>query len=155
MHSITFNSEYPEDQQDYKMTVTGEGDFGWSYPGDYLETPEEKMNYALIAYSCICGGEEECHDVLYEIKRVFQNHGVDVNFLEDDYGKPQAIKFYVDEWDTDGVPSAHTDGYIDHQSQPHESDDCERLAKMFRDNPDELYEFVFGDSSIMIDNDNH
>lgn len=155
MHSISFNSDYPEDQNGYKLEVTGEGDFGWYIEDDYVEDPEGKMNYALIAYACICGGEDECNDVLSEIKRVFKNHGVEVNFAEDDEGKQHAIWFEVDRWDDSGIPTAHTDGYIDHQSQPHESDNCERLAKMFRDDPEELYGFVFGDARIKIDNDNH
>ena len=50
MHSISFNSDYPEDQNGYKLEVTGEGDCGWSIEDDYVDDPEGKMNYALIAY---------------------------------------------------------------------------------------------------------
>jgi hypothetical protein len=151
-HSITFSTGYPDDQKDYQLLVTGDGDFGWGY--DKLETPAEKMNYATIAYACICASEDECEQVLSEIKRVFALHGVTVSFSENDAGEQQAIWFEVDDWDKSGIATAHTSGYIDHQSQPHESDNCERLAKMFRDDPDELYSFVFGDAYIIIDNDN-
>ncbi len=152
-HSITFSSQFPGNQTDGKLLVTGDGDFGWGY--EELATPTEKMNYALIAYAYICSGEEECEQVLSEIKRVFATYGVEVIFEGEYDGKQQVIRFEVDDWDVDGVPSAHTNGYIDHQSTPNESDDCERLAKMFRDDPDELYGFVYGDASIIIDNDNN
>jgi hypothetical protein len=102
----------------------------------------------------ICTGEDECKDVLAEIKRVFALHGVTVDFDENDEGNPTAIWSEVDSWNKEAGLTAHTDGYIDHQSGPDESDDCERLAKMFRDDPDELYGFVFGDAYIVIDNDN-
>lgn len=43
-------------------------------------------------------------------------------------------------------------GYIDHQSCPIESKECETLAKM---KPQEVFEWVFGDGYIVTDNDNH
>ena len=156
-HTITFSESYPEDQKDVNLHINGWGDFGWGCDdgSDRVNTPEGKMNYALIAYSMICTGEDECKDVLAEIKRVFALHGVNVDFGEDDEGNPTAIWFEVDSWNKEAGPTAHTDGYIDHQSGPAERHDCERLAKMFRDDPDELYGFVFGDAYIIIDNDNH
>mgnify|MGYP007013910295 CR=1 FL=1 len=87
-HSITFSSQFPGNQTDGKLLVTGDGDFGWGY--EELATPTEKMNYALIAYAYICSGEEECEQVLSEIKRGFATYGVEVIFEGEYYGKQQA-----------------------------------------------------------------
>ena len=43
-------------------------------------------------------------------------------------------------------------GYIDHQSGPLEDPACKKLAMM---KPEEVFEWVFGDSYIETDNDNH
>lgn len=151
-HSITFAEDRAEDQTDFKLDVTGEGDFGWEIVK--YDDPTSKMNYALIAYHYICKDEDECKSVFSEIKDVFRQHGVIVDFHEDDEYQRAAIRFDTD-GDEDAEVSASTIGYIDHQSAPGSSDDCEFLAKMFRDSPEELYHFVFGKSYIETDNDNH
>ena len=150
-HSITFAEDSAPDQTDCVLNVTGEGDFGWEV--ERYDSPIDKINYALIAYHYICADEDECKSVFRDIKEAFARRGVTVDFNEDyDYQKP-AIRFEK-VWEDDDSLSAVTTGYIDHQSAPKESEACERLAKMFRDSPDELFDFVFGNSYIETDNDN-
>lgn len=148
-HSITFEDDEAEDQDELYFKVLGEGDFGWTE--EYLTDPLTKMNYALIAYSYMCESPEDRKSVFDEIKRVFSNHGVTVDFNEDAWTEKPAIYFEKDSWEERAT--AHTAGYIDHQSV--KRDDVQRLALMFKEDPDSLYHFVFGKSVIHTDNDNH
>ena len=43
-------------------------------------------------------------------------------------------------------------GYIDHQSGPSEDSDCRKLAEF---SYEEVFDWIFGDSSVITDNDNH
>jgi len=156
MHTITFNTITPGDKDNYVIEVGCDGEYGWGPEGEALVTPEQLLDYALIAYSYICKtNKEECERVLAEVQRVFATHGVTVNYKLDAECNQHAIWFEVDPWDDDKIPTAHVSGYIDHQSAPHESDDCMYLAKMVRDDPEELYGFVFGGGEVVLDNDNH
>lgn len=155
MHTITFNTGTPGDHDNYVIDVNCDGEYGWGPVGEALVMPSQLLDYALIAYSAICKDKEECDRVLDEVKRVFATHGVTVNYKLDAECNQHAIWFEVDPWDDSKIPTAHVSGYIDHQSAPHESDDCMYLAKMVRDDPEELYGFVFGGGEVILDNDNH
>lgn len=152
-HTITFCEGYVITPSTNQLTITGSGEFSWQV-GEVISSPTEKMNYATIAYAHICSGPDECKSVFTRIKEAFDRRGVEVDFLEDNT-KP-AIYFSQEPWSKD--PSklyAHTVGFIDHQSAPEESEDCCFLAEMFRDDPEALFNFVFGESFITLDNDNH
>ena len=155
MHSITFNESFPDDQKDYVINVNCDGEYGWGPVGEYITLPEQLLDYALVAYAYICKSEDECNAALDEVKRVFATHGVTVNYKEDAEGKQHAIWFAVDPWWKEAGLCPHTEGYIDHQSDPHDSPDCMLLASMVRDDPEALYGFVFGGGMVRLDNDNH
>lgn len=141
-HVITFADDYVEPQEaNTFMTIRAEGEYGWSYDNDdsTLREPEEKLDYAIVALGLYTTDPDERRGALEEIHRVFKNNNVEVTF-DDCFGE-----------NFDKV----TRGYIDHQSAPSYSDDCERLAQMALNDPEALYNFVYGKSTVLIDNDNH
>jgi len=143
-HVITFSSEYVGPQAEpVQLTILGDGDYGWSCSTDSddstLRTPEEKLDYAIVALGLYCNDPDERKSALDEIRRVFSLNNVEVEF-DDCFGE---------EYDHDTV------GYIDHQSAPGSSEDCTELANMALNDPEALYNFVFGDATVLVDNDNH
>lgn len=143
-HVITFSSEYVGPQNEpVQLTIRGDGEYGWSCSTESddstLRTPEEKLDYAIVALGLYCTDPDERKSALDEICRVFSLNNVEVEF-DDCFGE---------EYDHG------TTGYIDHQSAPDSSYDCEELAKMALNDPDALYNFVFGDATVQVDNDNH
>jgi len=143
-HVITFSSESVGPHAvPTTLTIYANGEYGWGYDTpDYdntLRHPEEKLDYAIVAMGILCKDPDERKSALDEIRRVFKLNNVTVEFEE----------CFGENYDKDPI------GYIDHQSDPYGSYDCETLAKMALNDPDSLYYFVFGDATVLVDNDNH
>lgn len=127
-HSFSITNERKFDPKRYpRIRVSGSGEYGWSGPD--VETPDDHLDYALVAGNYIFG--EGLRDKLPAIQEYFEEHGVIVDF------------------DFDREPS----GYIDHQSGPSEDEDSRRIGNML-DDPEELFNFVFSGSVISMGNDN-
>lgn len=168
MHNVSISNELAVgDYSGTTLFVDASGDYGWS--GPLVETPEQKLDYAIVAY--LCREYERCPDedsmskqqykaeckklgeilvkkvtaVLDKIVETFAQYGVTVEF-----GKN--LREY-----TDGsyyVEIEHS-GYIDHQSAPGENSDCAQIANWVETNPNRLFNFCFNNSYIELDNDNH
>lgn len=127
-HSFSITTERMYDPKRYpRIRVSGSGDYGWSGPD--VETPDEHLDYALVAGKYIF--HEGLRDKLPAIQEYFESQGVIVDF------------------DFEGEPS----GYIDHQSSPYEDEDSRSIGNML-DDPEELFNFVFSGSVISMGNDN-
>jgi hypothetical protein len=127
-HSFSITTERKFDPKRYpRIRVFGSGEYGWSGPD--VETPDDHLDYALVAGKYVFG--DGLRDKLPAIEDYFQEHGVIVDF------------------DFNGEPS----GYIDHQSAPSEDEDSRRIGNML-DDPEELFNFVFSGSVISMGNDN-
>ena len=168
MHSISLSHELAVgDFSGTHLYVSASGDYGWG-PGT-VDGPEEKLDYAIVAYldmnyeslkSEYKNKIEKLKDIdklskrlvekvtkdLNAVVEAFAEHGVTVEFGEN--------LFQYDEDGTYYVQIKH-DGYIDHQSGPHEDGDCAAIAEMVEKNPQRLFNFCFNSSYIELDNDNH
>ena len=161
-HAITFD-DTPVDiqKQPVRLNIDGTGDFGWS--GDDVIDPEEKLNYALIAFIDYCTGQKVDEDQLYdtenEIKERVRRALTDVQQyfntknVEIEWDEPLfKLKHY--KWDDKIAIYPEMHGYIDHQSGPHENNDCKMLAEWFENDNEKLFNFCFNNSYIVLDNDN-
>lgn len=136
-HSITINHEsVTQNQNNYVIDLYANGEYGWSGPD--VCTPVDLLDYACVAFSMIVNNAKEFDKTLKNVIKYFKTRGVIIN---------KKFKYGKGYWGS-------VDGYIDHQSDPFEDDDCGEIAKMFYD-PEKLYNFVFGNSCIELDNDNH
>lgn len=158
MHAISFATDDPKVTVD-KIYVSASGEYGWEIT-DYSD-PNSKLDYATVAFLHIARSavkselEEDIKDYIEEklqnVVDCFASHGVTVNFADDMYNVE------VKRYDSRMSVSVNMSGYIDHQSAPYEDDDSDSsvLADWFANNPEELFRFVFNNSSIHTDNDNH
>lgn len=158
MHSISFASDAPIVTVK-ELYINASGEYGWEII-DYSD-PNSKLDYATIAFLLKARNavkselEEDTKDYIDEklqnVVDCFASHGVTVNFANDMYEvevKRYDLRMYV---------SVTMSGYIDHQSAPYKDGDSDSdvLADWFANNPEELFKFVFNNSSIHTDNDNH
>lgn len=158
MHSISFSSDAPIVTVK-ELYVNASGEYGWDIT-DYSD-PNSKLDYATVAFllkaHCDITSELEedmkdyIEEKLHGVKDCFASHGVTVNFADDMYNvevKRYSSRMHV---------CVNMLGYIDHQSAPCEDGDSDSsvLADWFANNPEELFKFVFNNSSIHTDNDNH
>lgn len=158
MHSISFASDAPIVTVK-ELYINASGEYGWEIT-DYSD-PNSKLDYATVAFLHIVRHaikselEEDVKDYIEEklqgVKDCFASHGVTVNFADDMYNVE------VNRYDSRMSVSVNMSGYIDHQSAPYKDDDGDSsvLADWFANNPEELFKFVFNNSSIHTDNDNH
>lgn len=127
-HAFSITTERKFDPKRYpRIRVFGSGEYGWYGPD--VETPDEHLDYALVAGKYIF--QEGLREKLPAIQEYFEEHGVIVDF------------------DFKDEPS----GYIDHQSAPSVDEDSRRIGNML-DDPEELFTFVFSGSVISMGNDN-
>lgn len=137
MHSFTIADTPIGDNAGVTLEFYANGEYGWG--GDTVNTPDTLLDYAGVAFSCIVESKKEWNQAVKNVIKYFKTRGVTIiNKVSYDA---------KDEWN-------HVPGYIDHQSGPWEDDECQEIANMFY-NPETLYNFVFGNSEIIIDNDNH
>lgn len=136
-HSFTINrSTVTANQDNYVIDLYANGEYGWS--GSDVWSPAELLDYACVAFSMTVNDTREFNKILKNVIKYFKTRGVIIN------KKFKCGKGY---W---GL----VNGYIDHQSGPGENNECTEIANMFYD-PEKLYNFVFGNSYIELDNDNH
>jgi hypothetical protein len=165
-HSITFSDDVIGDLKGLTLYISGNGEYGWG--PENLYNPEEKLDYALVAYlttktkwipldttlrdlervrsKLVSEMKTEVNTALAGVADCFRKHGVMVEW-EDDIGEISVSSNYR-------VQPKYV-GYIDHQSAPTEGGDSTVLVDWFENNPEKLYQFVFNNSYIVIDNDNH
>ena len=156
MHSVSFANDDPNVTVD-KIYVSASGQYGWDIRD--FKAPDEKLDYATVAFMHIARAEVKSEleeDVIDYIDEKLQNvvdcfakHGVIVEFAEDMYkvnGKRYDTAFYI---------QVEISGYIDHQSAPYNNRDSAQVARLFVEDPEELFKFVFNSSYINTDNDNH
>lgn len=141
MHSFTIAREPIESKNNETITLTSSGDYGWSGPP--VNSPADLLDYACVAFSYIAKNKLDFIDTIDNVIAYFKTRGVTV--IND--AKYISEKEY--EYDYRNV-----EGSIDHQSAPYEDSECDEIAHMFYE-PEKLYNFVFGKSEIIIDNDNH
>lgn len=160
MHSISFSSDAPIVTVK-ELYINASGEYGWEIT-DYSD-PNSKLDYATVAFLHIVRNEVKSEleeDIIDYIDEKLQNvvdcfakHGVIVEFAEDMY------KVSSKRYDTAVYITVAVSGYIDHQSAPYKYNDSDSdssvLADWFANNPEELFKFVFNNSSIHTDNDNH
>lgn len=130
-HSFSITGERKFGPADYPIIKAyGDGQYNWAGPD--IDSPDQLLDYALVAASYVSLSTEEFSEKLAAACEYFGLKGVhiDVGF--------------------DGMPS----GYIDHRSAPGEDSDCGKIASLLND-PERLFDFVFSASVIKIDNDNH
>ena len=165
-HSITFSDETIGDLKGLTLYISGNGEYGWG--PENLYNPEEKLDYALVAYlstktkwipldttlrdlervrsKLVSEMKTEVNTTLAKVAACFRSHGVMVEW-EADIGEISVSSNYR-------VQPKYV-GYIDHQSAPSEGGDSAVLVDWFENNPEKLYQFVFNNSYIVIDIDNH
>lgn len=157
MHAISFATDEPKVTVD-KIHVNASGEYGWDIR-DY-ESPDEKLDYATVAFMLVASNavkselEEDVIDYIDEklqnVANCFAKHGVIVEFAEDMY------KVNIEHhYSNDVYVKVEINGYIDHQSAPYEDADSAKVARLFAEDPEELFKFVFNSSLIHTDNDNH
>lgn len=161
-HAITFD-DTPVDRQErlVELNIDGTGDFGWS--GDDVTGPEKKLNYALIAFIDYCTCQDVDEDQVYDtenkireriyraltdVQNYFFTKKVEVEWIE------PMFKLKHGKWGNKVNIYAEMDGYIDHQSGPHENENCRRLAEWFENDNEKLFNFCFNNSYIVLSNDN-
>lgn len=168
MHNVSISNELAVgDHSGTTLFVDASGDYGWS--GPLVETPEQKLDYAIVAYlsreyercpnadntseqqhkaECKKLGEalvEKVTAVLDEIVETFAQYGVTVEFGKNLHEYTIGSCY---------IKIKHS-GYIDHQSAPGENSDCALIASWVETNPNRLFNFCFNNSYIELDNDNH
>lgn len=147
-HTVTIGQNVANDMPDITIECRGIGEYGWEE--NRYDTPEQLLDYAMVAFAYICSGEEELKERMREISECFARHGVTVDWCEEESG---ADHIY---WSDDGHWTSCTEGYIDHQSGPRENSESRYVADMVANDAEALYNFVFGgDSYVLTDNDNH
>lgn len=167
MHTVSISNELAVgDFSGTTLFVDASGEYGWS--GPLVDTPQQKLDYAIVAYLCReyeaapdkdamskqkyrteCKkiGEElvkKVTSVLDKIVEVFNQFGVTVEFGEN-----------LREWEDGWYVEIKHSGYIDHQSGPGENSHCAQIADWVKENPQRLFNFCFNNSYIELDNDNH
>jgi hypothetical protein len=149
-HTVTIGTNTGNDMPNITIECRGTGEYGWDVDVRY-DTPEQLLDYAMVAYAYICPDEATLKERMQEISECFARHGVTVDWCEDEYGKDHIY------WSKDGhLGTEYTEGYIDHQSNPQDNVDCRAVADMVAGDCEALYNFVFGgDSYVITDNDNH
>lgn len=155
-HSFTISDTRAFNPADYPtMHCNGDGEYGWS--GPTVCTPHELLNYSAVAFGALYVQEdweydekEQYHHSRYVVKEYDEYRDAIENVVK--YFKEHGVELVFDYPTEDGVfiPT----GYIDHQSGPYEDSDCRRIANLWKD-PEALFNFVFSNSEIEIDNDNH
>lgn len=166
MHSFCISNDEPSITQfnDLHMKIDASGEYGWG-PG-IVESPADKLDYAIVAMLEMCtesidndvdpskdlhkralGHElvKEVGEYLSAIANTFAKHNVIVTWGDN----LSEFKTY-----TYSVMIKH-DGYIDHQSGPHEDGDCAKIANWAKKDPESLFNYCFNNSYIELDNDNH
>ena len=149
------------------MKIDASGEYDWG-PGE-VSTPEEKLDYAIVAMLIVCvdrlDGEDpnenekqvvrfakgakllkRVRKYLSDIELTFKSHGVYIEWDE---------KLFTIDPDTRWYVQIMHDGYIDHQSDPRENSDCHQIAEWAMKEPESLFNYCFNDSYIELDNDNH
>lgn len=166
-HSVTFSDEIIGDLKGLTLHIAGNGEYGWG--PERLYNPEEKLDYALVAFlmaktkwiplettlrdlesvrsKLVAEVRTAVNTALTSVADCFRNHGVTIEW-EDGIGEIEVLSS-----SNYGVRPKYT-GYIDHESAPDEGGDSKILADWFENNPEKLYQFVFNNSYIVIDNDN-
>ena len=180
-HSITIVDDVASDHNGTVLYACGD-DFGWER--DTITSHQKKFSYWCVAaldrlcdllyidsknlYLQKAKTEEERTEI--ELgdnslqKSSIVKYDDKVRYIRDtvgDYFSKRGVEIIWDDEDEnwffnlDGeYHTPNLDGYIDHQSAPCEDSDCRNLAELWKD-PEALYNFVFGDSYIVTDNDNH
>lgn len=149
-HTVTIGQNVASDMPDITIECRGTGEYGWEQRR--YDTPEELLDYAMVAFAYICESEDELKERMQAISDCFARHGVTVDWCENESGTDH---IYWDENENDHWTKC-TNGYIDHQSAPESDYDCCAVAGMVANDADALYNFVFGgDSYVFTDNDNH
>jgi len=152
MHSFTISDNRTTDPAKYPVLhCNGTGEYGWS--GPLVDTPEALLDYSAVAMGYLYVSEDwevEGPGKHYDIEKFNEYKEMIENVVE--YFAAKGVKLVFDHPTEDGIfiPT----GYIDHQSSPWSDNDCREIADMWHD-PEKLFNFVFSDSTIEIDNDNH
>ena len=147
-HTVTIGGD-AEDHEGYVLEVRGTGEYGWD-EGVVYSTPEELMDYAMVAFGCVCPSEEFLKERIREITECFARHGVTVEWFEYESGRNHVC------WDENHYfGNKICEGYIDHQSDPRYNSECNEVARAVGEDAEALYNFVFGGSTVETDNDNH
>ena len=169
MHSFSISNDTPSITQfnDLRIKVDASGEYGWG-PGE-VSTPEEKLDYAIVAMLILCvdrlDGEDPDENekqvvrfakgakllkrvkkYLSNIESTFKSHGVLIEWDEKLFEIDPDRRWYV---------QIMHDGYIDHQSDPNNDYDSEQIAHWAMNDPESLFNFCFNVSYITLDNDNH
>lgn len=169
MHSFCISNNKPSITQfnDLHMKIDASGEYGWG-PGE-VSTPEEKLNYAIVAMLIVCvdklDGEkpdenekqvvrfakgakllERVRKYLSDIEWTFKSHGVYIEWADNLFTIDPDTRWYV---------QIMHDGYIDHQSDPNNDYESKQIADWAMNDPESLFNFCFNDSCITLDNDNH
>lgn len=169
MHSFCISNNEPSITQfnNLRMKIDASGEYDWG-PGE-VSTPEEKLDYAIVAMLIVCvdrlDGEDpnenekqvvrfakgakllkRVRKYLSDIELTFKSHGVYIEWDE---------KLFTIDPDTRWYVQIMHDGYIDHQSDPRENSDCHQIAEWAMKEPESLFNYCFNDSYIELDNDNH
>lgn len=135
------------DQHDLQISCRGTGEYGWERR-EY-STPEELLDYAAVAYCMLGTDEDTLAERMHEIGECFARHGVTIDWHEMDDTNNRLC------YNQNHFGTEFCEGYIDHQSAPNELDEAAEVAKMFAEDAEKLYQFVFGgDSSVVTGNDN-
>ena len=172
-HSITFCENAANGMVGLKIYVNGSGEYGWQE--ETLCNSNDKLDYAVVAFMELMYKDldrntkfidisNEIHKLKSEMKtrvekaidgvtECFKNHGVELIF-DPDLGKIEVHSAIGDSYAYCYV-KPKCSGYIDHASAPREGGDSAVLAEWFENDPEKLYNFVFNDSYITLDNDNH
>lgn len=182
-HSITITDDVAENQNDEVLRACGD-EFGWEHDIistpqkkfsywcvaalDWLcdllykdskeidiknastEAEKKRLRYVDMPLhkSSITKYDDKIRYIKESIGSYFSSRGVTI-IWDGEYEE--------EKWSFDLSGEQHTsniDGYIDHQSAPGEDKECRELAELWKD-PEALYNFIFGNSYIETDNDNH
>ena len=172
-HSITFDDSKANDMNGLKLYVNGSGEYGWQE--ETIVNCDEKLDYAVVAFMELMhknlNSNTKFKDISAEINKMvsemeirvktaiekvtecFKNHKV-ILVWDDELGKIE-VSASIGKGYSYCYVKAKCPGYIDHQSGPLEGGDSAVLAEWFENDPEKLYNFVFNDSTIKLDNDNH
>jgi hypothetical protein len=166
-HSITFDDSKANDMNGLKLYVNGSGEYGWQE--ETLYNSDEKLDYAVVAFfdqmskylptdtqvgevkeklnKLKSDLETKIGEAIDKVTECFERHGV-ILVWDEKLREVEVSEKWL--W-----VHGKCSGYIDHQSAPREGGDSAVLAEWFKNDPEKLYNFVFNDSTIRLDNDNH
>lgn len=147
-HTVTIGGSAADTQDGLTLEVRGTGEYGWE-SGKVYSTPEELMDYAMVAFGYVCQSEEFLKERMEEISECFARHGVTVEWFEYEPGLDHVC------WNENhDFGNRICEGYIDHQSAPGSNDECSYVARIVGEDAEALYDFVFGGSTVETGNDN-